>query len=657
MAGRSLLDARLSLNEPDNDVDEVLVDTYLSEMGTEQQLATFFQRYANHQGLSDKCALDGRYFWRTLSSYPGLVDSDLFLRINQGPAVVACGGKVHRSFEALDIAFDINDLARTKDSSVRYRLIKLIIDIGNDPSENTGGVHTNLIYIDTKTKHVVRFEPMYDEYYSEKINDILKKYFAKLLPDYHYRMLHEHPQLPTTESCPSKGMCAAYVLKKAMMLVTGNDRPLNRDPKDEELKIMQFADAIETEYGILPADNEPEHGLTLAISPRAYASPYGPTVMYGPGTIPYAYPPEYYGFSLGPRFARRPGWGFGRHRHHHWGRFISQETGIWADVKNRLDTNYQKAKQQVKRGYGNINKKAKNLRQRRDKKQAQLSPIGYANLPRAGGGLYGRTGEYGDTHSHVHYHTPKCDCQGCQQAPPRGQSGYYSGLPSTQAQPSPYGSPGMYPSSPRVLATAVAAPPSSYSPQWNPVPPSRISIGRSPTGAAMLQNEVTQQGQYIDANDGSLVNYTKRTTTPLPEQVVVGGEFGCGCNGPEKKTAGPYRNRAENGRVLNTILGGVVGTFVGGPIVGTAIGAGVGYAASRPETGYRSNLAGPLADAALDNEYGRTDSGHRQENGIVGGALAGAGIGLVTAGPLGALVGSGVGAAIGSQTRSQPVYL
>lgn len=558
----SLLEARLSIGTT-NDVDEALVDTYLSEMGNEQQLLTFFQRYANHQGLSDKCALDGRYFWKILSAYIGLVDSDLFLRINQGPPEIACGGKVHRPYEALDIAFDLNDLARTKDAPVRYRLIKFILDIGNDPSENTGGVHTNLIYIDTKKKEIVRFEPMHDEYYTEKVNDILKKYFAKILPDYEFKMLKEHPQLPTTESCPSKGMCAAYVLKKAMMLVTDNDRPLNRDPKEEELKIMQFADAIETEYGILPSDNEPEHGLTLAFTPAPYATPYGPTVMYGPSIIPYPYPPEYYGFVHGPRFARRPGYGFGRHRHRHWGNLQNREPALMADVKQRLETGYNTAKQRNKE-YGRYSHGKHSTQKKSDYHGGK--PLAPANRGQYGSVEYGSVEYGGDVHHHYH----GCGCEGCNAAAPRAQSGYWA-PPMTQSYSrpiSPYASPN------RILATATSAPPSTLSTEWNPVPPSRITIARSPVGAAVLQRETITESQFLDPETGTIVKQTQVTSTPLNTPISpIGGEFGCGCGAPAKNKT-TLKVRGEYG------------------------------------TG-NSNLSGPLGSAALDNEYGRTNSNRR----------------------------------------------
>ena len=65
-----------------------------TEPGTMEQLQGFFEKYANHQGRSSKCFLDGRYFWKVLASYPGLVESEMYIRINQSapvrdPAVLA----------------------------------------------------------------------------------------------------------------------------------------------------------------------------------------------------------------------------------------------------------------------------------------------------------------------------------------------------------------------------------------------------------------------------------------------------------------------------------------------------------------------------------------------------------------------------------------
>lgn len=297
--------------EHDEDDDDT---PHESEIGTKVQLINFFTKYANHNGIASKCYLDGRYFWKVLAPYSGLVASEMYIRMNLGKLTDDPTDGTMREFEILPPAFDVEELSMTKGAPARYRLIKLIIDISNDPASNQGSVHSNLIYIDTKNKTVTRFEPMFDANYTAPLNDVIRSTWTNLLPGYSYSMLDEHPQLPTTDTCPSKGMCAAYTLKKAMMLVTGNDKPMNGTPEQEELKIMKFADAIETEYGIIPGEADMEAGLSIAYSPGPYyPAPVGP--LY-PG---YSWGPAYYGFSWGPRFGRRRGWGwgFGPHRHRH----------------------------------------------------------------------------------------------------------------------------------------------------------------------------------------------------------------------------------------------------------------------------------------------------------------------------------------------------
>lgn len=369
-----------------------------SEMGTEDQLLNFFAKYKNHKRYSSKCALDGRYFWKVLAPYAGLVESELVIRINQGPIrevnpeeMVASMSKSFdysissqddesipvRNFHAA-IFFDPSELAKTKNAGVRYRLIKVIMDISSDPESNTGSVHSNLIYIDTKKKEVVRFEPLFDEYYTDPINTMMAKYFKDLLPQYSFRMLKEHPQLPSTDSCPSKGMCAAYVLKKAMMVVTGNDRPLDRDYKDEERKIMIFADAIETEYGDLPDAETMESGVSVGFSTGpVVGTPYGYPGLVTPTVYPglSMYGPEYYGFVRGPRFGRGPGWGWGPRRFHHWGTW-SQEWG--ANDTSKISNAVSKAKASLKSNANQAKAHLQNLglshaQKAIDSKQAQVS--------------------------------------------------------------------------------------------------------------------------------------------------------------------------------------------------------------------------------------------------------------------------------------------
>lgn len=222
-------------------------------LGSADQLITFFQKYDKHQTKSSKCYLDGRYFWQVLAPYDGLVKSEFYIRINQEEDdILERGGEIRKRLFESFLAFDLADLIATKGTNARYRLIKLIVDVSNEKDSPSGSVHANLLYIDTKTKEIIRFEPLTNQSYTEPINKMLKSFWKALFPEYTFRMLDEHPQLPFTESCPSKGMCAAYVLLKAMLLVNGKDSHFSNDHEREEDRIQKFADAIEIEYGQMP---------------------------------------------------------------------------------------------------------------------------------------------------------------------------------------------------------------------------------------------------------------------------------------------------------------------------------------------------------------------------------------------------------------------
>lgn len=361
------------LEEPRANFDmpeDEMADLMRSEMGDVEQLATFFDRYRNHERMSEKCALDGRYFWKVLVVYEGLVNSEIYIRINQGAHVQDPENGLVREFKA-QISFDPSELERVMGSSKRYRLIKIILDISDNAESNTGSVHSNLLYIDTAEREAVRFEPMVEPYYTEIVDKLLEGYLKPLLPEgYTYRSLPDHPQLPMTDACPSKGMCAAYVLKKAMMLVTRNDRAMDGEHEAEEMKIMKFADAIETEYGELPNPELAESGVGIGFSTE-YGHPYlhghghhhhkgrFDPYKYGFGNTyvdPYAYPavtpavypglgmysPEYYGYGWGPRESRPPGYSWGTKRWQHYGDW-SHEYGPYTKAKEKVGKAYEKA--------------------------------------------------------------------------------------------------------------------------------------------------------------------------------------------------------------------------------------------------------------------------------------------------------------------------
>jgi hypothetical protein len=664
--------------------DQALVDQYRAEMGDKDQLLAFFSRYKDHSRYSKKCALDGRYFWKVLAPYDGLVQSELYLRINQGDLVDDEEDGPVRDFES-KVFFDTDELAATKGAPVRYRLIKAIMDISDDAASNTGSVHSNLIYIDTKTKEIVRFEPMFDDYYTEPINTMLEEYFKGILPEYSYRMLDEHPQLPTTDSCPSKGMCAAYVLKKAMMVVTGNDRPLNGDPMEEEIKILKFGDAIETEYGVLPDPELMEAGFTVGftsgptyaqpvyVSPQPYASPivaapYGPSYIdpFGPVVTPAIapgltmYSPQYYGYVWGPRFARRPGWGWGARRWRHFGAW-SQEWGRWDEAKGKVAGAYQKAKEKAGSGWEKVKGK---VSEKERKKQAVKKGLEKAewkdtsqeessdwrsydssidsseempSSPQSRGkagkvlgaseeemaapgkaqkllGLH--AGEYGSYHRGEH----GCGCGGCRYAPPKGSYGYWEHDPNGRS--------------------------------WKTV----SYLGNHPT--------VVEQSQSAPAGFAA-----------KPEE--GGGEFGCGCGKTVKTPASVLTPQATQllppgqsnsirvegswnpktwtpmqqtlgGAAVGGIAGGLLTGGLGGAAVGAVAGGAGGYLLGRSA---RESHGSPSYSRFPDEggEHGldpRTWSPGQQ---TVGGAAAGALIGgpLLGMGWKGALLGAAGGAAGG----------
>lgn len=289
-----------------------------------EKLKNFFSKYKNHERMSGDCALDGRYFWKVLQPYPGLIRSELYIRVND----------FGNDLKISPPAWDHRELFENT-SLGPYRIVKILIDIGQDPMDNAGSVHSNLLYFDVEKKNIVRFEPMLENRYSYLINDVLRAYFAGLLPSFSYEMRKDHPQLPTTEKCPRKGFCAAYTLKAAMLVITGKENHrMDGNREVEEEKIMTFASAIQEEYGLYP-DEEPEdldefgrHQSRsknkksalesiefLGLPPRKFINLQNPNeVAVNPENNPRAlmYSAPYYGYVYGLRYLGSPGWGWGR---------------------------------------------------------------------------------------------------------------------------------------------------------------------------------------------------------------------------------------------------------------------------------------------------------------------------------------------------------
>jgi len=216
---------------------------------SEAQLLSFFPKYSRHQLTKPaQYTFDEEYFWTVLAPYAGTIDVPIFVYID--------GENIKCDFLIAELLVT-NDAMNSNGNPTRYRLINTLIHIFGD-------IHSNLIYIDTFTKEVIRFEPinfgstLNSNYININIDSSINKYlseaFNNIYPDYTYRMLSEHPQKPSFDSHIIKGMSAAYVLNKAMRLITGYDRPLNGNISMEESKILRFIDAIEIEYGNISDD-------------------------------------------------------------------------------------------------------------------------------------------------------------------------------------------------------------------------------------------------------------------------------------------------------------------------------------------------------------------------------------------------------------------
>jgi len=218
-----------------------------------ERLLEFWDNYAGHQGQSDKCYLDGNYFWKVLEPFEGLVKGELTINVHHGQVVQLDSGCIGRPIDT-EVSFDPDWF---NDAQGPLKLIKMLVVGSTDEDQTLGTVHSNLLIVDEDKLEIIRFEPLFDEHYSHFINDKLKEYFSEIAPEFSYRMLDCHPQVVPGQHCSSRGMASAYVLKLAMVLITDLENglpiedacPFTHDPAEEEDRIRTFADAIETEYG------------------------------------------------------------------------------------------------------------------------------------------------------------------------------------------------------------------------------------------------------------------------------------------------------------------------------------------------------------------------------------------------------------------------
>lgn len=159
---------------------------------------------------SDRCWLDGQYFKAVFADYPGFTNDPLIINLDGRGSI---SGPTH---------FDLNP---------RYVTLVRVKIRGNgdggrnqkngDSSNSPNTIkHSNLIIIDSSKREIYRFEPMLEHRYYNEIHNLLKSHMAKVLPDYRFVELSNHPQT-YDEACSDQGMCVAYTIKAGVLFALG----------------------------------------------------------------------------------------------------------------------------------------------------------------------------------------------------------------------------------------------------------------------------------------------------------------------------------------------------------------------------------------------------------------------------------------------------
>lgn len=196
--------------------------------------------YMNHKETSS-CYLDGRYFNKVFSAYPGLLVHPLKIFITETDE----NGK---KTEMFSVSMKQNHMNKEFPG-----LLKLVI---STPTSR----HSNLLILDYANGIVHRFEPLgFRGPFFNKINSIVQNYLSLFL-DMKVNVIDVDLDEILNEQNPAcvargqrSGFCTAYIILYAYCYLTGKEF----DPRD----IRRFAQMIEAKYGPLPAQSkEQEYG-------------------------------------------------------------------------------------------------------------------------------------------------------------------------------------------------------------------------------------------------------------------------------------------------------------------------------------------------------------------------------------------------------------
>lgn len=182
---------------------------------------------------TQKCMLDGAYFNRVFSNYPGLLKNPLNIRLRKGRN----GVRRYAHMAENSINRDYPGLLRVNIEANNFR-------------------HSNLLILDYENGIAHRFEPLgknapYFQEVTDAIDDYLNAFF-----DFEIEVIDTDFCNDKNEKCDNSGFCVAYVIMYAYCYL--NNRDCSTCPD-----IRRFAAKIEQTYGKIPEhEQEIQYGDT-----------------------------------------------------------------------------------------------------------------------------------------------------------------------------------------------------------------------------------------------------------------------------------------------------------------------------------------------------------------------------------------------------------
>lgn len=188
---------------------------------------------------SELCYLDARYFNVVLGGYAGLVLEPIRIQITEDEVYENKEGEWRQKFfvQEMSSALIIN-LADNNPDLVR--VIVEIVKVKNGTSIVTSR-HSNLLIVSSRfdasdKKRVYLFVPIKNFKYHRQVVDMLADIVNTLNPPnkevFVLRVIQENPQITEEKRCQNKSMSAAYVLKMAVMYITGRQLEFSEDIND-----------------------------------------------------------------------------------------------------------------------------------------------------------------------------------------------------------------------------------------------------------------------------------------------------------------------------------------------------------------------------------------------------------------------------------------